>query len=333
MTAAPANDTVIEEELSLIDEARVLVQAEEYASAKELLLRALEETDHDGEACILLCDVTRELKQFEESADYGLKATQLLPESPEAHLAYAESIGAQLVQPDDGIGAILNKLAMLDRFQQECVRAVELDDSLIEPRMMLGFFYLAMPEMVGGDSEKAMRYFREVEERDPAMGGHLVAFCLAETGHVEESLDLCAARLDEWPEQRGYHVTRAIILERNEQYAEADLAYEAARPAGGERDEAYFRSLHAQASGLIEREIELERAIALLSEFLANERPRADGMPTIEDAYWRQGQALELLGKQKEALVAYQAALEAEPTHRESLAAIKSLSAADPSVR
>ena len=146
---------------------------------------------------------------------------------------------------------------------------------------------------------------------------------------VEEALELCAARLVEYPEERVFHVTRGGILARAERYDEADRAFEAARPDGGKPDEAYFRSLHGQASTWIQRGVELERAVALLDEFLAGARPETGGMPPPEDAWWRRGQALEALGRRDEASAAYRAGLEAAPDHRASREALEALSADD----
>jgi tetratricopeptide (TPR) repeat protein len=316
------------EDSSILDEALALIEKQEYARAKKVLLRTLEETDRDGEVCVLLCDVTRELKEIDESADYGLKAVELLPESAAAHLAYAKSIGAQLVATDGGMAAMLGKLGQLDRFKQECARVIEIDDNDTEARTMLGFTYLVSPSLMGGDPEKALEYFREVDGLDPLRGGQLLAFGLAHCGRTEDALDLCADRLAEYPEERNFHVARGGILARAERYEEADLAFEAARPNGAEPDDAYFRSLHAQASTWIKREVKLDPAIALLDEFLAAERPKTKGMPRPEDAWWRRGQALEALGKPVEARSAYRAALDAEPDHRASREALEALSAA-----
>jgi tetratricopeptide (TPR) repeat protein len=329
LTAGPVQGERVVEEVSLLEEARSLMERQEYARAKQLLLRTLEETDRDGEVCILLCDVTRELKEIDESTDYGLKATELLPESAAAHLAYAKSIGAQLMDTEGGVAAMLSKLGQLDRFKQECERVVELDDTDTAARTMLGFTYLMSPRLMGGDSEKALGYFRAVDTLAPLDGGQLLAFGLAQTDRVEEALELCAARLVEYPEERVFHVTRGGILARAERYDEADRAFEAARPDGGKPDEAYFRSLHGQASTWIQRGVELERAVALLDEFLAGARPETGGMPPPEDAWWRRGQALEALGRRDEANAAYRAGLEAAPDHRASREALEALSAAD----
>ena len=55
-------------------EAQAHIQVRAFAAAKDKLLRVIEESDRDGEACIVLCGVSRELKEVTAAVDYGLKA-------------------------------------------------------------------------------------------------------------------------------------------------------------------------------------------------------------------------------------------------------------------
>ena len=104
---------------SLFEAVQTLINQKEFAAAREKLLRIVEESDRDGEACVLLCDVSRELKEVEAAVDYGLKAVELLPDSAEAHLSYARALGAQIFADMQSFGGMLSAMTRLGHFKAQ----------------------------------------------------------------------------------------------------------------------------------------------------------------------------------------------------------------------
>jgi tetratricopeptide (TPR) repeat protein len=293
---------------SLFEEAQALIRDKQFAAAKERLLQVIEESDRDGEACILLCDVSRELEEVEAAVDYGLKAVELLPDSAEAHLAYANALGAQMVNDMQSIGGMLSAMGRMGLFKGELERVVELNPEDTEARTMLVFCNLAPKPM--GDVDTAIELSREIESRDPVRGKQLLASCYHRKQETARAIALLRAGVEEYPEEYSFRVALADIFAQEKRFADADVEYEAARQ--GEKDGTYYRSLYGQARMRIQNEFEPERAIELLDEFIADE-PDGENLQSVAHACWRKGNALEQLGRSQDARAAYEESLRREP--------------------
>ncbi len=293
---------------SLFEEAQALIKGREFAAAKEGLLRIIEESDRDGEACVLLCDVSRELKEAEAAADYGLKAVKLLPDNAEAHLSYAKALGAQIFNDMQSISGMFSAMTRLGLFRTELHRVIELNPEDTEARTMLVFYNLAPKPM--GDIDRAIEVCREIERRDPISGKQLLAVCYHKKKEVERAITLLLAGIEEYPEEHSFHLALANIYAEEKHFEAADAEYEAAR--GGEKGEVYYRSLYDQARMRIQNEFEPARAVELLDEFIAAE-PNGDTVQSVAHACWRKGNALEQLGRSQDAQEAYEESLRREP--------------------
>jgi tetratricopeptide (TPR) repeat protein len=292
----------------LFQEIHTLIKDKEFATAKEKLLQVVEESDRDGEACVLLCDVSIELREAEAAVDYGLKAVQLLPDSAEAHLSYGKALGLQMFSDMQSIGGMLSAMARMGPFKEQLERVIELNPEDTEARTMLVFCFLAPRPM--GNIDRAIGLSHEIEVRDPVSGKRLLAACYHRKNETERAIALLLAGLEEYPEEYGFHVSLADIYAEEKRFDAADAEYEAARR--GEKGEAYFRSLYGQARMRIQNEFEPERAIELLDEFILAD-PEADNMPSAAHACWRKGNALEQLGRNQDAREAYEESLRREP--------------------
>ncbi|MFH1109227.1 MAG: tetratricopeptide repeat protein [Planctomycetota bacterium] len=305
---------------SLFEDAQALIKRKEFAAAKERLLRVIEESDRDGEACILLCNVSRELKDVDAAADYGLKAVELLPGNAEAHLSYAKALGAQLAAEMQSIGGMLSAMKRLGLFKAELNRVIELNPQDTEARSMLVFTNMAPKPM--GDIERAIELCGEIEARDPVMGKQLLAMCYQRKKETARALTLLLAGIEEYPEEYSFHVALADIYAEEKRFDAADAEYEAARRGG--KGKAYYRSLYSQARMRIQNQFEPARAVELLDEFIMGE-PESDGMQSVAHACWRKGNALEQLGRKQDAREAYQESLRRDPGLELAKKAIKDL--------
>ena len=192
---------------SLFEQAHGLIESKDFAAAKESLLGIIEQSDRDGEACILLCDVLRELKEVDEAVDYGLKAVELLPDSPKAHLAYAEALGLQMFTNMKGIGGMLSAMTRLGPFRKALARVIELDSDDTEARTMLVFLNMA-PKPIG-DIDRGIELCGEIASRDPVLGNQLLAVCYQQKDEIERAVEICLAGIEEFPEEGGFHYTLA----------------------------------------------------------------------------------------------------------------------------
>jgi len=292
----------------LFDEARAFIAAREFTTAKEKLVEILEASERDGEACILLSDVTRELKEVEAAVDYGLKAVGLLPDSAEAHLAYARALGAELTRHMGSAAGMFRAMKGVGIFKEELKRVIELDPDDTEARMMLMLTNLA-PRPIG-NIDRALELAGEIEARDPAQGKQLLAICCKRKKETERAVELCLAGIADYPEEMGFHTTLAGIYVEQERFDEADVHFDAARQ--GEKDEVYYRSLYHQGLMRVNHRFDQARAVKLFDEFIAG-KPYGGGVPSVAYACVRKGNALEQLNRIEEARKAYQHSLRLEP--------------------
>lgn len=306
---------------SLFDEPRELIRRKEFVAARGLLTQIIEESDRDGEACVLLCDVARELKEVEAATDYGLKAVTLLPDSAEAHLTYAKAVAAQIAADMQSLGGMLSAMKRVGLLKTELNRVIELDSQDTEARTMLVFTNMAPGPM--GDLDRAVALCGEIEALDPVLGKQLLAMCYRRMQEDDRAIDLLLASLEEYPDANSLHVALADIYAEQKRFGDADAEYEAARTA--EENEAYYRSLYGQARMRIRNEFEPSRAVELLDEYIAAE-PETEGMETVAHACWRKGNALEQLGRNEDARDAYEESLRQDPSlelARKALEALK----------
>ena len=294
----------------VFDEARALMEAGDYAAAEANLVQLVNESERDGEACILLSEVARELEKADDAADFGLKAVELLPESAEAHLVYAQAIGAQMMSGGGGLAALASMTPRLKRMKEECTRVIELNSDDTEARTILAMTFLMLPRLMGGDQEKALELCREVEARDAIGGKQLLAMALYQTGAKDDAIELCRAALVEYPDERGFHVTLGGFHAEEKHFEEADAAYKAAR--AGDQDEHYYLALYMQARMRVENEFESTEAITMLEEFIAAE-PEGEFIPSVAHALWRKGVAHELAGDRALAEGCYEESLRRDP--------------------
>ncbi len=291
-----------------IEEARALINRKQFLAAKEKLFQIIEDTEHDGEACMLLCDVSRELRDVKLAVDYGLKATSLLPESAEAHLSYAKALGLQMFSNMQGVGGMFSAMTQAGHLKNVLNRVIKLNPEDTEARTML--VYSNMAPRPFGNIDTAIELSREVELRDPVRGKQLLAACYTRNKETERAISLLLEAIAESPENSIFHLTLANIYAEQKRFEDADAEYEAARL--GQKSDAHYRSLYGQARMRIQNKFEPDRAVELLVEFIADE-PEGEEVPSLAHACWRKGNALEQLGKTKEARDAYEASLRREP--------------------
>lgn len=293
---------------SPFDEAQALMKRKDFAAAKERLLAVIEESDRDGEACILLCDVSRELKDAVAAADYGLKAVELLPNNADAHLVYAKALGAQIAADMQSLGGMLGAMKQLGLLKAELNRVIELNPQDTEARMILVLVNMAPKPM--GDIDRAIELCAEIEARDPIKGKTLLAMCYQRKNETDRAVELLLAGIKEHPEEYSFHAALADIYAEQKRFDVADAEYEAARL--GVKDKTYYRALYGQARMRIQNKLEPARAVELLDEFIVAE-PESDGTQSVAHACWRKGNALEQLGRRQEAREAYEESLRRDP--------------------
>jgi len=291
-----------------LTEALRLIEAGEPDAARDELLEVIERGEHDGEACRWLAQLAVERQDVDEALDYGAKAVALLPESAPAHHAYASALAMQMMR-----GGMMAALKVLPRWKAVLERTLELDPADAGARQAQIGYYLFTPGL--GDVERGLELARELETIDPVRGRVMQALAWRRKDEPERALELCRQGLMEHPEALELHLTLAGFLAEDERWEEAWAEFAAARE--GPHEEAYYRSLHAEARARLEAGQGPERALELVQEYV-QARPRGEWLPGPASARCLLGRALEALERPDEAREAYAQALRLDPASSEA---------------
>jgi tetratricopeptide (TPR) repeat protein len=303
-------------------EIKRLMDSGNHRPAKEQLVALLESSERDGEACILLSECCRELAEQDEAVDYGLKAIELLPDVGRAHHTYAKALADKMVKGENKLVAMM----LLPKWKGELATAIELDPGNVDARLEQLTFFTYLPSVVGGDLDRAIELCAELEEYEPARGKLWMALAYQRKDEPERALQLCQEGLEAFPENGMFACTLGSIRAEQGRFDDADAAFEQAKQAG--RGEAYYRTLITQANMHVDHELDREKAVALMTEYLAY-HPDIPLMPPNAMVLFKQGQALEQLDKTDDARTAYEKCLQEDPRHPQAQDALDALDPAD----
>ena len=80
-----------------LEEARSLIDQEQFEMARSLLETAVKNPANEAEASLLLTSTFDELGDWKSAVKYGEKATELLPKSSDAHYRYAVALRTKMM--------------------------------------------------------------------------------------------------------------------------------------------------------------------------------------------------------------------------------------------
>lgn len=307
---------------ALLDEARALGRADDWPGAEAALTRWAGEHGEDGELLALLSEAARKQGDAERALAFAERAVAALPDSSDAHLQQARALAEKLRS-----AGVLGAMRSLGPWKEALARARALDPANLEARTDEIAFHLIAPGLVGGSKSKGLVLARELLALDEERGLPLLVWALSADGQEDEALRTAREALVARPERSKLRLTYARLLEEDspeEAEAQMQRIVDDAGEAPAERDETYYEALYQLTRARIEAEREPERAIAMLEEYLAG-APRGDTLPPKAGAWWRIGNARELLGQDEAARAAYEAALSLDPDFERARDALEAL--------
>ncbi|MBX3703053.1 MAG: tetratricopeptide repeat protein [Steroidobacteraceae bacterium] len=250
----------------------------------------------------------------EEAAGHLERAVARAPNDAEAHYLLAQSYGAQA-----GAGGMITKMRLAGKVRDHFERAAALAPEEVRYREALLEFYVQAPSAMGGGADKARAQAAEIAKRDRARGLLAAGRIAQHEGDAGAALANYRQAAAERPEDARIALRLVIYLQEQKRWPEAFERLDAllARdPAAG----AAWYQLGRTAVLANTRHADGERAFR---RFLS--LPRAEGDPPPEAAHWRLGMLYEQMGRKAEAKAEYQRALQANPEHKESKAALRKL--------
>lgn len=327
-----------------------LVSAGHFKRARVILEARVAENPQDADSLVLLARVRLAYEDHEEAARLLQQALDAQPAHSDAHVYLAETYSMKVEH-----AGVFEKPGMARKIRSECERALAANPNNIDAMETLLDFHLEAPGMVGGDKGKTHELAARIAKLDAVRGN----FAKAEIAAKEKRFDqqeaflLQAAAADPRSYPALVAVAELYLKERRQDYNKAaDYAHKAIAVDPG-RVRAY--AILAQVHAARDQWPELERILAqaekevpddLFPHFAAgntlllsgHEPARAETYfrkyltqepegeaPTLAEAHWHLGLALEQQGRKHEAIREIQTALKMKPGLKEAQRDLKRL--------
>jgi tetratricopeptide (TPR) repeat protein len=250
----------------------------------------------------------------ERAAEFLEQAVAQSPRDAEAHNLLAQAYGAQA-----NAGGMITKMRLAGRIREHFERAVALAPDEIRYREALIEYYVQAPSAMGGGADKAMAQAAEIGKRDKARGLAAAGRIAQLEGDTETALAKYRQAAAERPDDARIALRQVIYLQELKRWPEAFRtldAFLAANPGAGPawyqlgRTTVLANTRHADGERAFRRFISM---------------PRNADDPPLEAAHWRLGMLYEQMNRKAEAKTEYQRALQLNPAHKESRAALRKL--------
>lgn len=250
----------------------------------------------------------------EDAAQHFERAVAQSPKDAEAHSLLAQAYGAQAAS-----AGLVTRMRLAGKIRDHFEGAVALAPDEIRYREGLLEYYVQAPSAMGGGIDKARAQAAEIAKRDPVRG------VLAEgrIAQLQGDTALALARYRQAAAERpadAAAVTRLVILlQEQKNWPEAFKQLDELLAKNPQASGAWYQ-LGRTAVLSNTRHADGERAFR---RFLS--MPRDLDGPPPEAAHWRLGMLYEQTGRKAEAKKEYERALQLNPEHKESKAALRKL--------
>ncbi|MGQ0429149.1 MAG: tetratricopeptide repeat protein [Gammaproteobacteria bacterium] len=250
----------------------------------------------------------------EEAAEQLERAVERTPNDAEAHHLLAQAYGAQA-----NAGGMITKMRLVGKIREHFEQAVALAPEEVRYREALLEYYVQAPSAMGGGIDKAQAQAAEIAKRDRARG-LLAAGRIAELeGDTEAAFAKYRQAATERPADVRIALRLVIFLQGLKRWPEAFQRLDALLAQDAAASGAWYQ-LGRTAVLSNSRHADGERAFR---RYLS--MPRGADEPPLEAAHWRLGMLYEQMGRKADAKKEYQRALQLNPDHKESKAALRKL--------
>lgn len=315
-----------------------LIEQGHYKQARALLDKALTANPNDGDAMMQFAFVKLQFNEVQAATKLAERAVALKPNDAQAHAILADCYG----QAAENAG-MFEGLRLSHSFKKENDAALAIDPKNYEALHSYMQYYLEAPGMAGGSKSKAREMAERIAAIDPAKGArarieiawqekqldHLVELYQKAVAADADSYDNVVAMASLYAAQKWRDLPKA------EEYALRSIKIDPRRGLGY-GILAQVRALNEQWSQLDQVLVEAERAAPdnLVYYFRAGRVLVASGkdnlraeryfrkyltqapegnMPSLAEAHWQLGLALEKQGRRQDAIVEVEAAVKMEP--------------------
>jgi tetratricopeptide (TPR) repeat protein len=300
-----------------LDEARGLIDSGSYDQARTILERSVEDSALKPAALTLLTLLNNRIEDYEEGVRYGKQAVKVSPDSADAHFQYAVALRTKMSKVSK-----VKAMFSLGTYKKELKKALELDPDDTEARNEEIGFLVTAPGVAGGDVDQAWQRALELEKLDWRDGLRWQAVIQFKKENIEGSLATSRKLLEKDPTNSGARFQLAYRYQSLERYEEADREFAILQT--DEAEQIAMNALYQRARTRVLGRYEQEQAVEFLQQYIDAMPRQAAGLPGMESAYWRMGNAYEQLGRADDARRAYEKSLQIEETD-EARDSLKSL--------
>lgn len=201
-------------------------------------------------------------------------------------------------------------------------QAIAADPDHLDARAALASFHRQAPWIAGGDIDEAYEQAAEIRKRDPARGILEQVRTLYADDEEAEALALARTTLESFPDYAPLVVEYAVLMHRQENFAEAHRVLLAASQAeDADANVLYQLGRTAALSGKF-----IEDGRYALQRYLVRAEAGEDVPIPAAAAWWRLGLIEQHDGRLDAARTAFEKSLELDPEYEEAAKALKALS-------
>lgn len=327
-----------------------LIHDGHFKQARILLDRQLRENPNDADALVLRARIDLAFQKHEQALNLLRQAVKLEPSNSDAHVFLAEAYGQKIQH-----AGFFDKMGMAKTIKKESERAVASDPKNLDALELLMEFHMDAPGIVGGNKDKAPELAARIAAFDPVRGAFARSAIAAHEKHYAEEKQFQLEAAEQNPNSydaligaaRLYLSDRWLDYRAASAFAARAVAIDPTRVRGYSLlAESYAGSgkLHKLADLLAHAEAEVpddfapyyyagQRLLVMgkdpvlaeqyLRKYLTQE-PEGES-PTLGEAHWRLGQALELQGRKNDALHELEEAVRMNPDLKEARKDLKRL--------
>jgi tetratricopeptide (TPR) repeat protein len=320
-----------------LETARTLLEQQQYAQARPILEKALEDPASRPEATVLLTWLYNGTEDWERAVEHGEQAIRLMPDNAMAHHQYAIALRIRMTHISK-IRAIFS----LDEYREALARAIELDPANVDARVERVGFLINAPGIAGGDREQGAKEIKELMAVDWRMGMHMSAELEILEKRPERAIEIFEEMVSRDGSDLQAHLDLGLLLQDLDRHREAARHLGAIIDGANHSDSTQPSGATAASAPEVSPAISLmaryqrarsrllggfgiQGAAADLESYLATEEPLPSGLPSRSSAWLLLGDVQRKLGQADEARAAYTRAVELDRDNKEARRALRAL--------
>jgi len=283
-----------------------------YTSSISTLQSAVTQSPNSAETYYWLGRNYYELRDYDNAISQAEKSVQLDPKNSLYHQWLGRAYGGKADRE--------HSFSLAKKVKKEFQQAVQLNPANLQARRDLEEYDLDAPWIVGGDKDEAKAQVEAIAAVDPVEGHLARAMMYLEAKKTDLAENEYREALKAKPNRVDPYFEAATFYLRHGKPTDADAAIQAAAQVSSNDPRLnFYRGVSRVAAGM-----EQARAEEYLKSYLASTPDRSDWPSHAAARDWL-GRLYEAEGKRLEAAEQYRAALQLDPSRKETRARLQQL--------